>query len=751
MQFKWLPWKFFVTRIARSHGFLDPIILLEQLQRFLQPSEINEPIELLRAGALMHARGLINSRVIQHNLDWIWPYWIERQFDPSDKAFIPRAFSLTHINLSNRNWTAVGLPDYPNLPIVDPRGLVTPIIDQWSIDSWLIADNGSTVLPSRNDTTTQSLHFDSSLFVKTTSSNEGLTIVNQTEVVVGPKSPVCIINIEAICEQSGWIVVALRPYNPEGISFIYQLDLNTDGNEWTINARDTIKFSEPAKRHHISDYRNGDVFIHLLDKKEQSSGECKIGMLSAVAMFKIEANTKSRKIKLEIPLKSLSKAELMRPWEFHLKTMSHMQIPNKHFQSLYETSIRTLLLHSSEEIYPGPYTYKRFWIRDAVFIINAMLCAGLFKRAEQAIGNFASKQKASGYFHSQEGEWDSNGQVLWILNRFCQLTNQAPKKSWLKMVISGANWILKKRLTAKQDKHHQGLMPAGFSAEHLGPNDYYYWDNFWSISGLYAAAQMCDNLNENKLSLHYQDEANKYLKLVRQYLSDSTHQQPKHAMPAAPNRRLDAGVIGSIVIGYPLQLCAENDPCLSESLEYLLTQCCFDNAFFQDMIHSGINPYLTLHMTQVLMRSGNTHFIQLLDKVAELASPTGQWPEAIHPQTGGGCMGDGQHVWAAAEWIMVMRNSFVREESDRLVLAAGIRLAWLASTKALHFGPAATTHGNIEIFIEPLLDTDKPSRWQIRWIAEWFDAEPVIEVCFPGKPVLAASKGNNNIQFSNNA
>ena len=61
-----------------------------------------------------------------------------------------------------------------------------------------------------------------------------------------------------------------------------------------------------------------------------------------------------------------------------------------------------------------------------------------------------------------------------------------------------------------------------------------------------------------------------------------------------------------------------------------------------------------------------------MDRVVALASPTGQWPEAIHPRTGGGCMGDGQHAWAAAEWLLMMRALFVREEPDHLVIGAGL-------------------------------------------------------------------------------
>ncbi|MEJ1974355.1 MAG: hypothetical protein WDM96_18420 [Lacunisphaera sp.] len=73
---------------------------------------------------------------------------------------------------------------------------------------------------------------------------------------------------------------------------------------------------------------------------------------------------------------------------------------------------------------------------------------------------------------------------------------------------------------------------------------------------------------------------------------------------------------------------------------------------------------------------------QLLPRIAELASPTGQWPEAIHPRTGGGCMGDGQHIWAAAEWLMLIRNLFVREERNHLVIGAGIAPEWLSGGAA---------------------------------------------------------------------
>jgi hypothetical protein len=382
-----------------------------------------------------------------------------------------------------------------------------------------------------------------------------------------------------------------------------------------------------------------------------------------------------------------------------------------------------------------------------VFIIHALLCAGLYKRAEQAIDRFSLRQDRSGYFHSQEGEWDSNGQVLWILQRFCQLRNQAPKPQWLKMIQKGADWIINKRLPYKGDGIHDGLLPAGFSAEHLGPNNYYYWDNFWGIAGLQAAATLFSLADNQVLSQKYYQAAQDFQTCVDQNLSLVATKIGRQAMPAAPTRRLDAGAIGSLAIAYPTQICAENDPRALDTCEFLLEHCCVDQGFFQDMTHSGINAYLTLHIAQVLMRAGDIRYEALMQRVAELATSTGQWPEAIHPQTGGGCMGDGQHVWAAAEWILMMRSCFVREEKECLVLAAGISKQWLASKQGIHFGPAATSFGEISVTIEPQFRGDDSASVQhmIRWQGRWHDKAPRIEVRLPGQTALHPMPGENSV------
>jgi hypothetical protein len=725
---RWFPWRFVVRRVARAHGFLDPIALLSHLRRLMQPSEVAEPVELLRAGVVLHARGLVNSRVIQHNLDWVWPYWVERQFDPLDAAFVPRAFSITHINLTHRNWTAVGLPDLDAFPIVDPRGLLTPLTDGFSLDAWIVTDGGRTLLPSRSAAAVQRLDLGAdTLRVVTESREEGLFLTTTAEVVEAEHGPVCRLRIGARSGEAGHMVVALRPCNPEGISFVHQVRLTPDRRGWLVNGETPVRFGAPVERHRFSTYAQGDVHIHLRDPGEDFGGECDVGLATAAALFAL-APGQPREVTVEVPVRPEDGAPPVSvPWRRALQDHAghaQLNVPDARYRFLYDAALRTLILHAPGEVYPGPYTYRRFWFRDAAFILHALLCAGLTDRAERALDRFPGLQTAGGYFHSQDGEWDSNGEALWALERFCALTGRAPKAAWRQAIRSGARWIVKKRMQ-DDGSLHGGLLPAGFSAEHLGPNDYYYWDDFWGVQGLLSAARMLRADGDASGADRLAREADDFLRVIERSLARAADRLGRAAMPAAPSRRLDAGAVGSLAAGYPLQLFPEADPRLKDTAAYLMDECFVGDGFFQDMVHSGINAYLTLHVAQVLLRAGDPRHAALVRHVAELASPTGQWPEAIHPHTGGGCMGDGQHVWAAAEWVMMMRALFLREEGDRLVLCEGIDPAWLDT--AVSFGPAPTAFGKVTVSVRP-----EAGRTLVTWHGWWHGDPPEVEVRLPG-------------------
>lgn len=109
-------------------------------------------------------------------------------------------------------------------------------------------------------------------------------------------------------------------------------------------------------------------------------------------------------------------------------------------------------------------------------------------------------------------------------------------------------------------------------------------------------------------------------------------------------------------------------------------------------------------------------------------------------------MGDGQHVWAAAEWVLMIRNCFVREEGDRLILCSGIPRAWLIKNQTIAFGPAPTSFGEIQISLKP-----QGQSVLVEWRGQWFIKEPPIDIRLPGFANVTIEPATNSLELQNGA
>jgi len=725
----WLPWRYLLRRAARSRGFIDPFEFLARMRQFSQPSEVQEPIELIRAGVVFHARGLINTKVIQNNLDWVWPYWVARQFDPGDDSFLPRAFSFSHVNLTHRNWTAIGIPGMNTFPVVDPRGLVTPREDRWSLDWWFYPDEGEPLYPSRIKDGEQELSFDRGLEVITRTLRADVALTTRAWVESAEGGPELKLEAQVETTRPGRLVLAVRPANPEGVSFIDEIH-RTDDGRLAVGSNVPLKLSSPPQDWVFSNFQQGDVGTQLADNlpADPTVGriKCSSGLATAAAVFPVstgELQSVGATMALVRPKEPMPQVIA---WSDALAATPRLDVPQRDWVRLYETALRTLVLLSPGEIYPGPYTYRRFWFRDACLIMNALIAANLHDRARHALERFPLRQRSDGYFHSQEGEWDANGQVLWIADKLERASGALVSKALMNALERGGQWIARKRMKSRGGRH-SGLLPPGFSAEHLGPNDYYYWDDFWGIGGLKALSAMYQRRGDTEHAVHHMQEAEIFWRDVRNSLSAIPNSVSAQGLPASPYRRMDAGAIGSLVADYPLQLDEVGPRNFQLTADWLWKNCRHAGGFFQDIIHSGVNAYLTLALAQTFLRQGDPRYLELIESVARLASPTGHWPEAIHPRTGGGCMGDGQHAWAAAEWVLMMRALFLREEADNLVVGAGLPAAWFENSEHFFFGPTATAWGALTLTF-----SRREGNWFVKIDGVAGDKAPRILIDVPG-------------------
>ena len=90
-------------------------------------------------------------------------------------------------------------------------------------------------------------------------------------------------------------------------------------------------------------------------------------------------------------------------------------------------------------------------------------------------------------------------------------------------------------------------------------------------------------------------------------------------------------------------------------------------------------------------------------------------------------MGDGQHGWAAAEWVMIIRNSYVREEGERLIFGSGLLARWLGGGEEVSFGPTLTPWGKVTI-----RGNRREGAPGIMIEAHWRTDPPSIDVDVPG-------------------
>lgn len=685
------------------------------------------PLEIVRNAVVFHARGLINTRAIQNNLDWVWPYWIERQFDPLDVSFLPRSANISHINLTHRNWTAVALPDVAVYSLVDPRGLVTPLQDGWSIDAWIVPAEGEALVPSQSLDARQTLDPAEHAVTTSTDASSGLRLTSTARMVAEKGEPWLVVTYQAAAPRPAELVVSLRPYNCEGIQFIDTVEDLPARQGWRVNREQTVQFdSVPARLIH-SNYAEGDVFHHLASGLP-SPAECPVGMTTAAACFPLQSGPDPTKVVLRVPLGGEARRQhgsdwKLTPWHEAREGLAELRLPDARAQFLYESAVNSLLLLSAHRVYPGPYTYRRFWYRDASLMLEAITQLGAIERVRRHLDYFPIGQKPDGYFESQEGEWDSNGLVLWAYGRFIELTGETLPPTWAQAIEKGARWLAAKR-KPEGDAAHAGLLPAGFSAEHFGPNDYYYWDDFWAIGGLRTCAAALERGGQSVAAEDCRKLAAAFTASTQRSIDTFAIVRGKGAIPASPYRRMDSGAIGVLAADYPLQLYPVGDDKIAKTYDHFLRFNFVHGGFFQDMTHSGVNIYLTLAIAQSLLRAGDARWQEIVRQVAKVASPTGQWPEAIHPATGGGCIGDGQHGWAAAEWFRWIRNAFVREEHDALICGSGLLPEWLEARQPMRFGPTLTPWGPVTVEFRP----GAGKTWETKVSARWRQSAPKVLV-----------------------
>lgn len=722
-------------KLKKKHELLSFIRSLQHLGR---PSQIFFPPELIDQGLGLILSGLNNTLAIQSNLDWVWPFWVERQQNPSAGEFIPTGVNTITINLSHRNWTAIGIRNSSRESMIDPVGMLTMHPFGWSVFPYVRYRGQSWYPPQLSKQTRQFLKDDvlPSVVTEYTVSkkfswkSETRAIETSGEELIQFSHTLANTTHQPVDLTFG---LAIRPYN--GLTLGHINTLKFKNNLWRINRKPGFLLLEEPDRYLISDRHSGDPL--MLDKQQKSGNSLssKTGIISGISEFQLtlqpgekrtieSVGTVSRLTDLpntkfnSISVQSLAKhdSQFRSEWLENQQRGLSLRIPDESLQTAFDALKNKMhVFDDGEHFSPGTFFYHNHWLRDSAFISLAFMNLGFMDEVKRKISGFASTQTKDGFFKSQNGEWDSNGQVMFSLIQYCRRSGDLETLDrYLPSLMRGHQWIEKMRDGVRNGRApHSGMLPAGFSAEHFGPNDHYFWDNFWALAGLRELVWATHILGRERDAERIHQAYENYVSDINSVIMNVSRQAGKDQLPTSPYRRMDSASIGNLVAITPLNLYELDEFWVRPTTDYLLQNNMHNDMFFQKIIHTGLNTYLTIQLAKVLVRLNNPYFHTMIRAVLNYGGPTYTWPEAINPLTNGGCMGDGDHGWAAAEMINIIRDLFVQEERDRLILGQGLSPDWICSPKPVSIKHANTVFGTVSYDIQKH-DNELTVHWQIQ-------------------------------------
>lgn len=715
----------------------DIVRHLTTFQRLGETVEVQLPSELLPVGARTLFRAVRTRGAAQLGVDWVWPYWLERQLDPRSPAFVPRGHLPVTTNMTGRDWTGVAPPHCPHKAIVDPRGLVTPWFDGWSLDWWVKA-GPRWHLPSRDGEVRQGL-VGATPVVETVMGVDGGEVAERVYAVGGDE---LLVVVEVVNGAAGPVTVALaiRPYNPEGLAVIERIAIHV--GTVSVDGRPALFLPGRPEAMAASNFHDGDSALAVMAGRTSdvlpARLRCDAGLAQAAFLFPLEAGARLRAAMPLAPERRTrrrgvvaqragratpvtatlpSADEVVGRWQTETDREMRLRLPEGRLADAVEANRRYLLLfHDGDDVTPGPFTYHRFWFRDAAYLLSAMDRYGFHAESAQVLRSYVRRQHHDGFYFSQRQEWDANGAALSSLAEHWRLTRDVGCID-AASVLKAVRWIERKRNTRRRrdDPSLRGLMPASISAEHLGPFDYFYWDDFWSLRGLLDGALLLRlaGLEEEA------GTAEQWARDLRADLAASmalvAERLGTEVIPAGPRRRIDPAVIGSLVACSPLRILPATDPAMAATAEAVRQRFCIGPAFFQAISHTGLGTYLTLQLAAVELEAGDRRALDRLGWMVDVATPTFTWPEAIHPKLGDGCMGDGHHGWAAADFLSMVRNLLVRdvgpEERPSVALCSMLPDAWLGQAVEVQNAP---THAGTLSFGLSWEGGQPALRWQLR-------------------------------------
>lgn len=423
---------------------------------------------------------------------WVKPSWMLRS---------AAAAGASPVAGTTVGWTSIGNLYSDRRAAVDPRGLVSPWADDWSLDWWIGAEDRWHV-PSREANVRQAL-LGGAPVVETRMRVPGGDIVHRAwalrSATAGGNEELLVVEVENASSVPVALALAIRPYGVRAMAPIDEIAVHD--TVVTIDGRVALHLPRPASAVVAGDGSGGDC------AEETFSGATAValptgyrdafGRASAALVF---ALTHTSTLRVVLPLaeqdatrserRIRSRVEAARPdiaalpgadavsrgWSVQVDRGLRAVVPDRRLQDALDANRRHLLLaHGIDRSVAAAATLDRF---------------GFHAEAAETLAELPARQRANGAFRPDVDGVDearATTTALSALADHCHLTHDAEfLVAAVPAVAGAAQWLDRERRRGR-------LVPG--AAE---------------VAALRSAARMLDDAGEDAAAItaaHFADEA----------------------------------------------------------------------------------------------------------------------------------------------------------------------------------------------------------------------------------------------------
>lgn len=380
-------------------------------------------------------------------------------------------------------------------------------------------------------------------------------------------------------------------------------------------------------------------------------------------------------------------------------------IPDSRINASVPTSIGYLLLaNDSDGPHPGSLAHDAIWVRDAAYTGLALLQVGHADTVRNYISILYARQEADGRVPPIQGEaapwnddeWDSQGQAIFLLTSYFRYTGDLDTlREYYPQARLAAEFLVSLRETP------QSILPPSLSAEDLGPPDqHYYWDNFWAVTGLEESAFAAQTLGYPEDAAWMQAEADSLREAILQSITAVMGDPPAYIPAAVEDTESSAMARGSVPVLWPYRVFPVEMPLLARAFDYYHQHWIapYNGAYLHRQAQFW--PYGGIELAHVYLRLGRgdvLHQILGWTLTNQTLPGTFAWAEQIDPTNGGFSGGDMPHAWAAGSYVTLIREMLFSETGDTLHLFNSVPEWWFEDGRSVTVEDAPTHFGALTL------------------------------------------------------